>query len=77
QGVHTKQYGGEKAPELWLDWEQTPGGDIETRLGRLCRWVIDADNSGSPFGFRMPGLALQPGRGARHREKCLEALALF
>lgn len=77
QGILTKQYGGENAPELWLDWERVPGKDIEIRLSRLCRWVIDAENAGNPYGFKMPGLVLQPARGAKQRETCLEALALF
>jgi len=46
-------------------------------LSRLCRWVIDADEAGIAYGLSLPGLHLAPACGERHRQQCLEALALF
>jgi uncharacterized protein (DUF58 family) len=39
--------------------------------------VLDADATGQGFGLRLPGLQIDPGSGARHRQRCLEALALY
>ncbi|QXP88717.1 DUF58 domain-containing protein [Methylococcus capsulatus] len=77
QGVHVKQYAGGDTAELLLDWQYTPGADVEARLSRLCRWVLDAEAAGTPYGLRLPGVAIQKGRGEAHRARCLEALALF
>jgi uncharacterized protein (DUF58 family) len=43
----------------------------------LCRGVLDAEQSGRHYGLRLPGEVIEPGRGARHAEQCLTALALF
>lgn len=77
QGVHVKEYHGEERAELYLDWAQTPGLDVEARLSQLCRWVIDAEQAGLNYSLRMPGTEIPPGTGAAHFRRCLEALALF
>ena len=77
QGVHVKQYAGGETAELVLDWRYTPGADIEARLSRLCRWVLDAEAAGTPYSLRLPGAAIETGLGEAHRARCLEALALF
>jgi uncharacterized protein (DUF58 family) len=77
-GVFSKQYGGEHSlEEIRLDYEQTPGHNVEERLSQLCRWVIDAEQAGISYGFALPGLKLSPDNGLAHYQKCLEALALF
>ncbi|MGZ4968233.1 MAG: DUF58 domain-containing protein [Methylobacter sp.] len=77
-GVFSKQYGGEQSSEeIRLDYDQTPGHNVEERLSRLCRWVVDAEQAGISYGFSLPGLELPPGNGLEHYRKCLEALALF
>lgn len=65
------------APELWLDWNALPGLDTEARLSQLTRWIIDAEVQGSRYGLRLPNGHFQPEAGAGHRQRCLEALALF
>ncbi len=77
QGLYSKLYGGEGPEEIWLDYDYTPGQHVEERLSQLCRWVIDAEKAGVPFGFTLPGLKLAPDCGEAHTRKCLEALALF
>lgn len=63
---------------LWLDWANLPDiRDPEARLSQLCRWVLDSDAGQLPYGLRIPGTEIQPGRGRAHRERCLEALARF
>lgn len=76
-GLFTKQYGGESAAEIWLDYDLAPGNAVEERLSHLCRWVVDAERAGIAYGFRLPGVRMQPGNGREHYQKCLEALALF
>ena len=77
-GVFSKQYGGEHSSEqIRLDYDQTPGHNIEERLSQLCRWVVDAEQAGISYGFALPGLTLPPDNGLLHYRKCLEALALF
>lgn len=77
QGLYTKQFSGHSAGALWLDWDALGGLDKEARLAQLCRWVLDADATGQGFGLRLPGLQIDPGSGTRHRQRCLEALALY
>jgi uncharacterized protein (DUF58 family) len=74
----TKQFSGEAAAELWLDWRLVPASlGVEARLSRLAGWVLAADRTGQPYGLRVPGSEIAPGRGDRHRAACLQALALF
>ena len=77
-GVFSKQYSSEQAlEEIRLDYDQTPGHNVEERLSQLCRWVVDAEQAGISYGFALPGLKLPPDHGLAHYRKCLEALALF
>ncbi|MBF0152860.1 MAG: DUF58 domain-containing protein [Magnetococcales bacterium] len=62
---------------VWLAWEGLTGMAEEARLSRLCRWVLDADRAGVPFGLSLPNEVIAPSRGEAHRTQCLTALALF
>ena len=74
----TKQFSQEAAHELWLDWQRTnPRLDVEERLSVLTGWVLAADAAGDRYGLALPGLSLAPASGEAHRQRCLEALALF
>jgi uncharacterized protein (DUF58 family) len=73
----TKEFQGGEAPERWLDWENLPPLDVENRLRRLCRLVLEAASDERAYGLRLPGTVIAPDRGAGHRRRCLEALALF
>ena len=77
QGLYSKQFQGEASPELWLDFDFTSGQNLEDRLSRMCRWILEAERSGTRYGFKLPGLILHPDIGTSHATKCLEALALF
>jgi uncharacterized protein (DUF58 family) len=73
----TKQFTGEAAAELWLDWSRLPVVlDAESRLSRLTGWVLEAERAGIHYGLRLPGVEIAPGRGEAHRGACLQALAL-
>ena len=72
----TKQFTGEAAAELWLDWARLPQFNVEQRLSRLAGWVLEAERAGVQYGLRLPGVEIVPGRGEAHRAACLQALAL-
>jgi uncharacterized protein (DUF58 family) len=65
------------AVELWLDWDDLGGLTPEARLSQLARWVLEAERGGRPYGLRLPGQTLPPGSGLLHRNRCLNALALY
>lgn len=65
------------ARDLWLDWRDTAGRDIEARLSRLAAWVLAAERLGQPYGLRIAGRELAPSLGATHRVACLQLLAGF
>jgi uncharacterized protein (DUF58 family) len=74
----TKQFSGEAAQELWLDWSLLPAAlPLEARLSRLAGWVIAAEAAGASYGLRIPGCELAPGHGEAHRAACLQSLALY
>jgi uncharacterized protein (DUF58 family) len=77
QGLHTKQYAGTDVVSHVFDWDSLPALGTEARLAQLCRWVLDAHERGEAFGLRIPGVTLEANLGTAHRERCLNALALF
>jgi uncharacterized protein (DUF58 family) len=77
QGLLTKEFSATASSELWLDWEQARGADVEARLSVLAHWVIQAEDFGQSYGLRLPGARIPPARGELQRRRCLEALALF
>jgi uncharacterized protein (DUF58 family) len=76
QGLYTKDFRAALGESVWLDWEAFAPHATELRLGLMTRALLDADNAGLAFGLRLPGVSLEPDSGARHRNRCLEALAL-
>ena len=77
RGLLVKQFGRDLTDRLWLDWEHLPPADVETRLGWLCRQVLDAAQTDQDFGLRLPGREIGLGRGEAQMHLCLGALARF
>ncbi len=77
QGLFSKHYGGNAVADLWLNYAQTPGHDVEQRLSHLCRWVIEAEKAGLRYGLILPNKKIPCRNGPDHQHACLEALALF
>ena len=73
----SKQFAGGAAAEIWLDFHDLPVTDIEAKLSRLARWVIESEAASIRYGLRLPGTEFDPDLGVPHRERCLQALALF
>lgn len=73
-----KQFAGGSDAELELAWAATdPALDDETRLSLLAGWVLAADQGRSCFSLSLPGVSIPAASGPAHRQRCLEALALF
>ncbi len=77
QKMLTKQFAGEAASELWLEWDALSGLDVEERLSRLAGWVLLAERTGALYGVRLPGIEIAPSHGDSHSAACLRALALY
>ena len=74
----TKQFSGSAASELWLNLADIPEAlGLEARVSRLTRWVIEAETAGQRFGLRLFGIEFEPEFGASHRDRCLQAIALY
>jgi uncharacterized protein (DUF58 family) len=74
----SKHFEGGGADQLVLDFHALPAHlDVETRLSRLTRWVLMAEQRGLPYGFRLGAHELAPGAGVAHQAACLQALALY
>lgn len=74
----SKHFEGGAAAELMLDFNRLPATyELERRLERMTRWVLDAEQLGLPYGFRLGRLFLGPARGQAQRDACLGALALY
>jgi len=73
----TKQFGGDRGDETWLNWDDLTNLDVETRLSILTRWVLNAELDGTYYGLTLPNQIIKPASGANHRDQCLRALALY
>ncbi|WP_228778336.1 DUF58 domain-containing protein, partial [Pseudomonas aeruginosa] len=76
QGLLVKDFAALGGDDLWLEFERL-GGDVESRLGRLCQAVLELSARQQPYGLSLPGTRLPPATGEAQREACLRALALF
>ena len=76
-GVFTKEFTGSSGASVIFDYDAVGTGDREQKLSRLTDLVIKAHNMNAEYGLRLPGRAIAPGKGERHRHACLKALALF
>ena len=72
-----KEYVGAARAPILLDLAAAPGRDLEARLARLARWVVDAEERGDRYGIRLPDGEVGPGAGLTHRNRCLARLAIY
>ena len=74
----TKHFEGGALDELVLDFDALPVTiDLELRLSRMTRWVLDAEARAMPYAFRIGATEFAPALGAAHQAACLRALALY
>jgi uncharacterized protein (DUF58 family) len=60
-----------------LNWYLMRGGDTERKLSVLTAWILWAERRQVPYSLEMPGAALPADLGEKHRDACLEILALY
>jgi len=77
RGLVVKQFGGDRAAQVWIDWDRLPALETELRLSLLCRQVLDAAGQGLRYGLMLPGILVPMGQGEIHKHRCLESLASF
>jgi uncharacterized protein (DUF58 family) len=76
-GLVTKHFEGGAASRLYFNFDGLPATlNIEERLSRLTRWVIEAEARGLPYAFRLGDLSFAAALGPAHQGACLRALAL-
>ncbi len=75
--LQVKQFSSEAGKEIWLDLSKTPDQDLEGKLSRMTRWVLDAEALGLRYGLSLPNFELPPSNGAEHRDACLRKIALI
>ena len=74
----TKHFEGGAASELCLDFAILPRTmDLEMRLSRMTRWIIEAEARGLAYSFRIGEIAFAPALGVAHHAACLRELALY
>ena len=73
----SKQFAGADTSSQWFDFDAVVVDDLEQKLAILTRWIIDTDQSRADYGLRLPGQEFRPAHGDAHKQRCLEALALF
>jgi uncharacterized protein (DUF58 family) len=52
-------------------------GELEQRLEQLAAWVVAAHARGERYGLKLDHAEVAPDGGNEHRERCLDALALY
>jgi uncharacterized protein (DUF58 family) len=78
QGLLVKQFSGKGSQTLILSWDSVSHiNSIESRLCQLCYWIIIAEQTSIHYGLEIPNNSIEPGHGAHHKERCLEALACY
>ncbi|CAN5318926.1 DUF58 domain-containing protein [soil metagenome] len=74
----SKHFEGGAGSQLCLDFASLPRAlDVEQRLSRMTRWVLEAEARGLPYAFRLGEVALDSAIGPAHQAICLRALALY
>lgn len=74
----TKHFEGGAKAELCLDFELLPRSmDLELRLSRMVRWVLEAEQQGLPYSFKLGDQEFASSIGPAHQSACLRALALY
>jgi len=77
QPLQTRLYASQSQQYHWLDFDDFEAGTTEQRLSWLCSRALECEKLGDDYGLRLPGFEIAKGKGDRHRERVLRALALY
>lgn len=72
-----KDFHGTTDNNIWLNYELLVQLEPEERLSQLCQWILDCERDHLPYGLCLPGSRVDIDLGERHKQRCLELLALF
>ena len=72
-----KQFVGAARAPILLDVASAGGADLEARIARIARWVVDAEERGDRYGVRADEVEVPAGAGLAHRNRCLALLATY
>jgi len=74
----TKHFEGGAVERLVIDFDALPSQlDVELKLSRMTRWVLEAELRTLPYAFRLGRIAYDTALGPAHQADCLRALALY
>ena len=76
QKLYTREMEAPRDKTCELNWYLLGAGDTEQKLSILAAWVLRAERRQIPYSLELPGNALPPSLGERHRDACLQILAL-
>lgn len=77
KGLITKDFSQEIGGQFVFSYQALAGLPLETRLSRLCGWILQAHEQGDLYGLELPGQSFPLNYGYQHLHQCLHALALF
>lgn len=77
QEMLSKEFSGTVDDNLWLNYESLNMLEPEQRLSQLCQWILDCERNHQPYGLALPNIQIDIDLGERHKNACLEQLALF
>jgi hypothetical protein len=61
-----------------LDFDALPPQlDLERKLSRMARWVLEAEQRALPYALRIGATCYDAAVGPAHQAACLRALALY
>ncbi len=64
-----------ESPQGLIDYHRSQANLHRAKLADLCYWVLHCDTLGVPFGLSLPSGEVPLGSGAKHKARCLQALA--
>jgi uncharacterized protein (DUF58 family) len=73
----TKTFADHQSEELRLDYSKLGELDVEARLSRLTRWLLEAHGNNLKYSLNLPNTQIGPASGDEHKHLCLKALAEF
>jgi len=73
----SKQFSEDNIVPMWLALNQVRGDDIENKLSKLAFAIDLYGQQQLLYGLALNKSTIAPGTGAKHKQQCLEALALW
>jgi len=77
QKLVSKQFSEDNIVPMWLALNQVRGDDIENKLSKLAFAIDLYGQQQLLYGLALNKSTIAPGTGAKHKQQCLEALALW